>query len=98
MGEAMFRIPDHVLVSHLAGEAVLLDMDSRNYYRLNATAAAIWKALERGQSLHAIAEELVSKFEVDERTAREALQEQVDELLRLRLVEEDAPLAGGASE
>ena len=38
--------PD-VLVAHLAGEAVLLNLADKSYYRLNETAAAIWASLKR---------------------------------------------------
>ena len=43
-----YAVPDEVLTAHLEGEAVLLHMDTKNYFRLNATAALLWKGLERG--------------------------------------------------
>lgn len=99
MEGSTLRIRDHVLVSHLTDEAVLLDMETKSYYRLNATGAAIWKALERERPLQEIAAELVAEFEVDETTAQEAVRVQLDELLSLGLVEEEeAPPVHGASE
>ena len=38
-----FEVPPDVLVAHLQGEAVILHMDTKRYYRLNDTAACIWK-------------------------------------------------------
>lgn len=37
--------PD-VLTANLQGESVLLDMHSKDYYRLNETAACVWRRLE----------------------------------------------------
>ncbi len=60
--------PD-VLVAHLAGEAVLLNLRDKNYYRLNETAAFIWQAIEAGESREAIVELVTNHFEVDATTA-----------------------------
>ena len=37
-----------VLAAHLPGEAVLLDMETKNYFRLNETAAWIWRSSGTG--------------------------------------------------
>jgi hypothetical protein len=45
------RIREDVLKQDLQGEAVLLDMGSGTYYRLNATGALAWPVLvEQGDS------------------------------------------------
>ena len=44
-----YLIRDDVLTAHLAGEAVLLDLRTKQYYQLNATAAVIWTSLEQAQ-------------------------------------------------
>ncbi len=67
----MVRIPDDVLTAHLENEAVLLDLESKNYYRLNATAAHIWKALESGITPEQLVDSVTAEFAVD-RTAAEA--------------------------
>ena len=54
--------PD-VLAAHLAGEAVLLNLYDKSYYRLNETAALIWRALEEGKTRDLILEELMSLYE-----------------------------------
>lgn len=70
--------PD-VLVSHLAGEAVLLNLKDKRYYRLNETAAYIWKGLERGDASEAIAAGLVADFDVGAVDARTAVDRQIGE-------------------
>ena len=62
-------IPDDVLAAHLEGEAVLLDLKTKQYYQLNATAARIWKGLEQALEPPQIVEALVNEFAVDADTA-----------------------------
>ena len=64
-----YTVPDEILTAHLEGEAVLLHMDTKNYFRLNATAAVLWKGLERGLGREALVDSLLAEFEVDRATA-----------------------------
>ncbi len=87
-----YTIPDSVLAAHLEGEAVLLHMDSKHYYRLNGTAAFIWKALERGASAESIVGELCETFEVGPEEAAAEVQRLLAELAESGLVAAgDAP-------
>lgn len=69
--------PD-VLVSHLDGEAILLHMGTKHYFRLNRVGAEIWRLLESGSDTGRITEQLVGSFDVSEGEAARAL----DDLLR----------------
>ena len=71
--------PD-VLTARLADEAVLLDLASKDYFRLNETGAAIWNALERGLPPEAIEAELCATFEVDPAEAAARVSEFLAEL------------------
>ena len=75
-----------VLASHLEGEAVLLHMGTKRYFRLNRTGAHIWKALEGGADAEAIAESLVSAFEVELAEAQASVATLLNELVENRLV------------
>jgi hypothetical protein len=75
-------IPQQVLVAHLEGEAVILHMDTRRYYRLNETAAHIWKGLERRETIDRITDSLCRQFTVEPATARREVEEMVRDLLR----------------
>ncbi len=70
MADRTYSIGEDVLAAHLEGEAVLLDFGTKRYYRLNATGAAIWKALEQRLEPAAIVDALVEQFEVDAATGR----------------------------
>ena len=58
-----------VLSSHLGPESVLLDLKGQQYFRLNDTGQAIWRALEAGMTRPAIIAELMQTFDVDETNA-----------------------------
>ncbi len=68
--EIPYTIPEHVLTAQLEGEAVLLDLQTKSYYRLNATAARIWKGVEDRLEPSQIVNVLVEEFAVARRTAR----------------------------
>jgi Coenzyme PQQ synthesis protein D (PqqD) len=69
-----------VLTARLAEEAVLLDLASKDYYRLNETAAAIWSGLERGLTPDGIEAELCAAFDVDPAEAAARVSEFLAEL------------------
>lgn len=69
-----------VMSAHMQGEAVLLHMDSKKYFRLNETAAFIWKRMERGADAATIVEELCAAFDVTADQARRAMDGLVHDL------------------
>jgi len=73
-----YRVAQDVLAASVADETVLLDMRSKNYFRLNGTAARIWNALERGCTVPEVVDELHGAF---------AAEREVVETETLRLVE-----------
>jgi hypothetical protein len=81
-----YAVPDEVLTAHLEGEAVLLHMDTKNYFRLNATAALLWKGMERGLEREQLLDSLLAEFEVDRPTAAAELDRLLGELAARGLV------------
>lgn len=86
METSRYAVPDEVLTAHLEGEAVLLHMDTKNYFRLNATAALLWKGLERGHDREQLLDGLLAEFEVDRPTASAELDRLLAELAARGLV------------
>lgn len=74
------KIRDDVLVAHLEGEAVLLDLHSKRYFRLNATGARIWKGLEQSLAPDQIVAGLMEEFDVDAITARSEVDRVIGDL------------------
>ena len=81
-----YSVPGDVLAAHLEGEAVLLHMDTKEYFRLNATAACVWKGLERGLGREALVDELCANFEVEPGPAAEELDRLLVELRQRHLL------------
>jgi hypothetical protein len=80
------RVPEDVLAAHLDGEAVLLHMDTKNYFRLNATAAHVYRGLERGLGRDALLDDLCAEFEVERDVASMELDRLLDDLAARGLV------------
>jgi hypothetical protein len=76
------------LTAHLEGEAVLLHIGTKQYFRLNRTGAHIWKALEAGTTADGITQSLVETFDVPRAEAEEAVRALFVELLEHKLVRE----------
>jgi hypothetical protein len=89
-----YSISDDVLTAYLKGEAVLLDMESRKYFRLNDTAAEIWKQLERGADHDTLVEHLCGKFRVEREVARSGAMRVLTDLAQRKLIRR-AEDAGG---
>jgi hypothetical protein len=81
-----YAIPEEVLTAHLSGEAVLLHVGTKRYFRLNATAACIWRGLERGVAREQIVDELCARFDVTRPEADAAFGRQVAELRDRELI------------
>lgn len=69
-----------VLTAHLDGEAVLLEMDRKRYFRLNETGQVIWRVFEAGETGDAAVTALLEEFEVDAATARAEVERFVADL------------------
>jgi hypothetical protein len=78
-----------VLAAHLAGEAVLLNLDDKSYYRLNETAALIWAALERGESRDAILSQLVHTYDGDPAIVASELDQVIEDFKNKNLLVEN---------
>ena len=80
------NIPSEVLAAHLGDDAVLLDLKAKRYYRLNETAASVFKALESGQGRDGAIARLVAEFDVDEAEATRAVDSLLGDLASRGLV------------
>ena len=64
-------VPDHVLSRKAAGETVLLNLDSEEYYGLDGVGDRLWGLLEGGTTFGQVIAALLDDYEV-ERAALEA--------------------------
>lgn len=82
------RVARDVFAAQLAGEAIILHLETKRYYRLNATGAEIWKGIEAGEPRDALASRLVREFTVDLERATLEVDRLIDRLREARLVDE----------
>jgi hypothetical protein len=60
---------DRVMAQRVEGSAVLLDIDSGEYFTLNEVGGRVWDLCDGSRSVASIAEELSAEYEVDVTTA-----------------------------
>jgi hypothetical protein len=80
------NIPSEVLAAHLGDEAVLLDLSAKRYYRLNESAAVVYRALEEGEGRDGAIRRLTDAFDVSASDAASAVDALLDDLAARRLV------------
>lgn len=85
--EARVRIPPNVYSRAFGDEIVLLDFKRGEYFGLDSTAAEIWRRLEAGDTLIAVAKALVERYEVTQDRALEDVVSFVSQMSRENLVE-----------
>jgi len=70
-------VPPHVLIRHLDGESVLLNLETERYFGLDATGTRMWELVTSQSSTQLAYEKLLEEFEVES----EALRKHLTELL-----------------
>jgi len=75
-----------VIVTELDGEAVLLNLETKLYFSLNATGVAIWKLLEEGLTLGQVGERLFQDYDVTPEKGQQCVLDLVDQLNDEKLV------------
>jgi hypothetical protein len=75
-----------IIVTELDGEAVLLNLETKLYFSLNATGVAIWKLLDEGLTLGQIGERLFQEYDVTPEKAQQSVLDLVGQLNDEKLV------------
>ncbi|HJX26489.1 MAG TPA: PqqD family protein [Thermoanaerobaculia bacterium] len=76
----LVTVPERVLFRDLAGEAVLLEIESGRYFGLNEIGTRIWHLLQPGRPLEAVYHSLLKEYEVPPDRLREDLCGFIDRL------------------
>ena len=75
------RIPENVLFNEVAGEAVLLNLDSGRYFALNEVGARLWQLLAEHRRLAPVLEQMLTEYEVTAEQLRADVEPLIEELL-----------------
>ncbi len=80
-------IPDGVMFRDLAGESVLLDIESGRYFGLDEVGTRMWISLQRHGQIGLAARDLLEEYEVQEGQLCDDLVKFVYELTEQRLLQ-----------
>jgi coenzyme PQQ synthesis protein D (PqqD) len=70
-----------------SGDVVLLHLDHKTYYSLNATGAYIWQGVKDGLTMRAISQQLQARYAVEPDHADRSVLALVEDLLQHQLVQ-----------
>ncbi len=76
----------HVLFRELAGESVLLNLKTGQYYGLDAVGTRVWQLLSQYNDLAQLGEALLAEYDVDPDVLQRDLSELAAQLARADLV------------
>jgi hypothetical protein len=79
------RKPD-VVARSIEGEAVVVNLSTDVYYRLDRVGAAVWSLIEQGKCLADIVEALAQAYGIGERQVRDDVQRLAEQMLQEELV------------
>ena len=88
-----YRPGDQVLFQDLQGEAVVVNLASGIYYRLNALGGRVWSLILAGHSPQQVVDELVRDYEVSAEQAAHDVHKLLDVDDRCRPLRERRPLS-----
>ena len=80
-------VPPHVLVRHLDGESVLLNLETEKYFGLDATGTRMWDLVTASANIDAAYTQLLEEFEVEPQTLRGDLNDLMDRLIEHGLLQ-----------
>ena len=66
-------VPAHVLIRHLDGESVLLNLETERYFGLDAMGTRMWETATSSPNLEAAYHKLLEEFEVEPEVLRNHL-------------------------
>ena len=78
---------EHVIFTEFDGaEAVLVDLDSKQYYLLNETASVIWRGLANGTPPAGIARQITELYDVTLAHAEASVLAAIGQFIEFRVV------------
>lgn len=84
--DSVLTVPDHVLSRHAGSEAVLLNLDSEEYYGLDGVGSRLWELLVGGTTFGEVVDALSDEYDVERDVLEADLRTIVDELAEHGLV------------
>ena len=70
----MTPLNDVIFTDFNGQEGILVDLNTKQYYRLNETGSLIWRGLEKGNTVEEIVSEIQNSYEVSSEHARASVE------------------------
>lgn len=77
-----------VVTREIGGEMVLMDLESGSYFGLNSVGGQVWQALEEGNTIKQLCDQIEEEFDVPREQLEQDILSLVEELLERKLVAE----------
>ena len=90
MDSVVHRKDDHLLVSKLGDDLVMMDIENGAYLSLNKTGRIIWEQIESPAKVRDIIQTLTGLFEVDEEMCKSETFSFLEKLAERKAVEIDS--------
>ena len=74
-------VPAHVLIRHLDGESVLLNLETERYFGLDTTGTRMWELVTSSPDIETAYATLAREFDVEPETLRTHLAELLGKLV-----------------
>lgn len=76
-----------IVFTDFDGEGMIVDLNTKQYFKLNETATLIWRNLESAKSIQEIVVELQSRYEVTREHATSSVERLLEKLAANKLVQ-----------
>jgi hypothetical protein len=86
------RVSPSTLYREVQGEAVLLQLDSGEYFGLDGVATRLWQLIVEKGALSAVEHSMLEEFDVDPQRLASDIDRMVDQLAARRLIDVDEDL------
>lgn len=80
-------VPPHVLVRHLDGESVLLNLETETYFGLDSTGTRMWELVTNSPNIETAYGMLTDEYEVEPETLRTHLAQLLGQLVENGLLQ-----------
>lgn len=84
--EMITPVNDVIFTDFDGEEGILVDLNTKQYYRLNETGSLIWRGLEKGDSVEDIVAQMQNVYEVSVDHARASIKRLLSNLESNQLV------------
>lgn len=84
------KFSDTVFAQEVDDEMVLLDMNSENYFGLDAVGTDIWQVMQKQENLEKVLEVLIEQYDVEEKILKKDLLLFVQQLEESGLIKVEA--------